>query len=418
MPNYNRIRKLNTRLLRRTIKITGRSLFNVVIVALVLSSFLVLPTLAIGNTYQDKIDDVEIEIESKKEEESAKKEEIDAINDQLQGLIVEHQKAYADLSKIQDDVVKNQRKLNSAIQQQKQLQKILDKRAVFAYQSGKVFFLEVLLQTTDFNDFLVRLDFISRISEQDSNVLSASKDLKSNIEDRRKKLVEQKSQQNRLVNDLRLKQDKVNRLMASQQQIFMSLKGEIDNLTVDKDKLVQLKKEEEDRLARLAALGYNSSRGGINNNKGGSNPNSTPLDMLFPVPKPYAHGFSNDWNAARPGGQKHQGTDVFAARGAPLIAVTDGVIGNSFGNSNLGGYRLWLNGDNGYEFYYAHLNGDVGVAFAPGIAPGVSVSKGQVIAYMGDSGQAKGTGIHLHFGITTYGQWINPYPYLKASDWR
>jgi len=418
LPNNNHIRKLNITFLRRTIKITGRSLFIVVIATLVLFSILISPTLAIGNTYQDQIDDVESKIEDKKEEENAKNDEIDAINDQLQTLIEDHQKAYADLSKIQDDVAHNQRKLSSAIRQQEELQIVLNKRAVFAYQSGKVFILEVLLQTKDFNDFLVRLDYISRISQQDSKVLNASKKLKSNIEDRRKKLVDQKRRQNKLVNELRLKQDEVNRLMASQQQMLNSLKGEIQNLGVDKEKFVQLKKEEEERLARLAAYANNNSRGDIEDSKSGNNPNPDPLDMLFPIPKPYAHGFSNDWNAARPGGQKHQGTDIFAARGAPLIAVTDGIIGDSFGNSNLGGYRLWLNGDNGYEFYYAHLNGDVGIAFSPGIAPGVRVSKGQVIAYMGDSGQAKGTGVHVHFGITTFGQWINPYPFLSISDWR
>ncbi len=403
--------------MQRTIKITGRSRFKVVIAALIIISLLMLPAIAGAATYQDQIDDVDSKIENKKDEEEKKQEEIDAINDQLQSVIVDHQKAYADLSRTQDDVTENRRKLSSAIQQQKQLQIVLDKRAVFAYQSGQVFFLEVLLQTKDFNDFLVRLDFITRISQQDAKVLSSSKELKSNIEEKRKELTDQKRRQSRLVNELRLKQDEVNRLFASQQQMLNSLKGEIGDLGVDKDKLVQLKKDEEERLARLALLG-NNTKGDIENNKGGANPNSNPLDMLFPVPKPYSHGFSNDWNAARPGGQKHQGTDIFAARGAPMVAVTDGVIGNSFGNSNLGGYRLWLNGDNGYEFYYAHLNGDVGVAFAPGIAPGVRVRKGQVIAYMGDSGQAKGTGVHVHFGITTNGQWINPFPYLKASDWR
>ena len=116
--------------MQRTIKITGRSRFKVVIAALIILSLLMLPVIAGAATYQDQIDDVDSMIENKKDEEGKKQEEIDAINDQLQSVIVDHQKAYADLSRTQDDVTNNRRKLSSAIQQQKQLQIILDKRAV------------------------------------------------------------------------------------------------------------------------------------------------------------------------------------------------------------------------------------------------------------------------------------------------
>ena len=84
--------------------------------------------------------------------------------------------------------------------------------------------------------------------------------------------------------------------------------------------------------------------------------------------------------------------------------------------------------DNGVDYYYAHLNNDTPgtddnqgnekTAYAPGIAPGVRVKKGQIIGYVGDSGDAEPTPAHLHFGIIVNGQWVNPYPYLKAADWK
>lgn len=76
-------------------------------------------------------------------------------------------------------------------------------------------------------------------------------------------------------------------------------------------------------------------------------------------------------------------------RGTPVKAVESGTIGIAFGYSGIGGYRLHLNTPFN-EFYYAHFAG-----YAPGILPGRRVSKGTVIGYMGDTGNAKGTP-HVH----------------------
>lgn len=106
----------------------------------------------------------------------------------------------------------------------------------------------------------------------------------------------------------------------------------------------------------------------------------------------------------------HQGTDVFAAHGTPLIASENGVL-SGIGVGSLGGNKLWVNGDSGTEYYYAHL-----AAFAPGIANGQRVRAGEVVGYVGDTGNAKGTSPHLHFEIHPGGVGpVNPYPILKAA---
>ena len=88
---------------------------------------------------------------------------------------------------------------------------------------------------------------------------------------------------------------------------------------------------------------------------------------------------------------------------------------------------MHLISDDRVDYYYAHLDNDspgtddgkggASTAYAEGIAPGVSVKRGQVIGYIGDSGDAESTPPHVHFGITLK-SWINPYPYLKAADWK
>jgi murein DD-endopeptidase MepM/ murein hydrolase activator NlpD len=97
--------------------------------------------------------------------------------------------------------------------------------------------------------------------------------------------------------------------------------------------------------------------------------------------------------------------DIALPKGTPLRAVVAGRIGVSFGYNLLGGWRLHLIGG-GTEFYYAHLS-----RYAFGILPGRLVKQGQVIAYSGDSGNARGTTPHLHFAKRPPG---SPEPFIGA----
>ena len=144
----------------------------------------------------------------------------------------------------------------------------------------------------------------------------------------------------------------------------------------------------------------------------GSSPGGTTSGWVFPVRG--KHKFTNDWGGSRSAGAtggtgKHQGTDIFAARGTPVVAVEDGTI-TKIGRNTYGGNRIWLNG----SYYYAHLDG-----YAPGMRVGAKVKAGDVIGYVGNTGDARTTPPHLHFGYDpngTHGQtWENPYPLLTGS---
>ncbi len=123
--------------------------------------------------------------------------------------------------------------------------------------------------------------------------------------------------------------------------------------------------------------------------------------------------FIDSWGFPRMTGTSsqhwHQGTDVFATYGTPLVAAESGVL-FKVGQASLGGSKLWVRGDSGTEFYYAHLS-----AFAEGVTNGKRVNAGDVVGYVGDSGNAKGTSPHLHIEVHTGGSPINPYPLLKAT---
>ncbi len=134
--------------------------------------------------------------------------------------------------------------------------------------------------------------------------------------------------------------------------------------------------------------------------------------LVFPVAGP-VH-FVDSWGFARlPGTAQahwHEGIDIMAPNGRELVATEGGVI-EKVGTAGLGGRRLWLIGDSGVEYYYAHLSG-----YAPDIADGVRVEPGQLVGYVGDTGGASGGPPHLHMQIhPDGGDPVNPYPALVAA---
>jgi murein DD-endopeptidase MepM/ murein hydrolase activator NlpD len=142
-------------------------------------------------------------------------------------------------------------------------------------------------------------------------------------------------------------------------------------------------------------------------------PKLTRGGYVFPVYGPAS--FTDDFGAARATTGWHHGNDIFAPLGAPILAVADGTLFN-VGWNDIGGNRFWLRDGAGNEFYYAHLS-----AFSPLAQEGARVRAGDVIGFVGATGDAVGTPPHLHFEIHPrellwmgYDGVINPYPYLTA----
>lgn len=124
---------------------------------------------------------------------------------------------------------------------------------------------------------------------------------------------------------------------------------------------------------------------------------------MCPIAGPLA--FVNDWGAPRSGGRTHQGNDLFNALGTENVAVIDGYMEPELGG--LGGISVWVHGDDGVSYYYAHLSRIEGRARR--------VARGDVIGYTGATGNAAGGPPHTHFGIrATNGQMVNPFPTLRV----
>jgi len=143
-----------------------------------------------------------------------------------------------------------------------------------------------------------------------------------------------------------------------------------------------------------------------------------PSGLAIPVVGIAAGQLSDTFDDARGQGRRHDAIDIMSPEGTPVIAAADGTIEKLF-NSARGGITIYERSpDQKWTYYYAHLS-----AYAPCLAEGQQVKRGQVIARVGHTGDASAAGPHLHFAINQMapgerwwnGTAINPYPLLAGK---
>jgi len=245
------------------------------------------------------------------------------------------------------------------------VQGFINKRASSNYRSGPTELLNVLLGAQTFRQMATAMDLFESVTVADSQTLTNIKQLREET---------------------------------------ARLKVELDAKRADQQHAVEaLKKRQQDMQGSLAGLAkqYEAVKSQLDSSKAG---------FAFPVKAPYS--FVDTYLAPRAGYRRHQGVDIFAVSGTPVYAVVNGVIEDK-GVNPLGGNKLWLRspGDN-WRYYYAHLSG-----FGPGIANGTRVKKGQIIGYVGNTGNAITTPPHLHFeSHVPSGAATNPFPILKRVN--
>ena len=140
--------------------------------------------------------------------------------------------------------------------------------------------------------------------------------------------------------------------------------------------------------------------------------------LTFPVRGIDLSKIADSFTDARGATRIHNAMDIMAPRGTPVVAVDAGTV-NRLGNGGAGGITVYqLDAGGRYGFYYAHLD-----RLAPGLAVGKTLRRGEVIGYVGTTGNAPSSAPHLHFAIYEVGEgrkrWgerpINPYPLWKQA---
>lgn len=252
----------------------------------------------------------------------------------------------------------------------------LNQRAAEMYKTGGTDYIGILLSSDDFDEMLLRFEYVQRVGEQDAGIIAEVEALQVTLADKHAQLATLEATQAQDAAALNDASAKVDAKLKAQQAEYTKLKKELD-----------------------AAIAREKARTGTTTAKAGPN------GMVFPVAGPCT--YSDTWGAARSGGRTHKGTDIMAPEGTPCVAVLSGTVRIS--ESSLGGKTIWLTADNGWAFYYAHLSGYK-------VQTGQRVNAGQVIGYVGSTGNA-GTTNHLHFEIHPGGgAAVNPYPYLRQMQ--
>lgn len=248
----------------------------------------------------------------------------------------------------------------------------LGQRARGMYKRDALDDVEFLLGATSFEDLVSRSDHLARIGDADAKIIAEAKALKADLEAQRAKAAAEYKTRKANVSALKKKRDALQKKLKSLDAKFKQVKAQLD-----------------------------ASRGG-SGGKAAAGPNG----MVFPVVGSYY--YADTWGASRSGGRRrHKGTDIMARKGTKCVAVLSGTVRSK--TNSLGGKTIWLTADNGWQFYYAHLD--------TWVVKSGRVSAGQLIGTVGATGNASESSPHLHFEIHPGGGGaVNPYPYLKGME--
>lgn len=327
---------------------------------------------------------------------AATRTQLARLQDEFDQLAGDYSRAEARLYEIDDAIAKTGEDEARSRQDLHTMQERMTDRIVRLYKSthsAVPAFLEIVFEERDFTSVIERLRFLNTVAAQDEQTFSEVGRHLRKVRDLQAELDVKKSEQTATLVELQQAQDRMEGRMKAAAAEYSRLKKRVAVL------------EEEARRAAEAARAR--AKNAVSNSKGAA---AAARGFVFPVDGP--HSYTNDWGFPRSGGRSHKGTDIMAARGTPVVAVVSGRIRRTAYNSGLGGTIIWLDGSNGVSYYYAHLDG-----IAAGVRGGTSVRAGQVIGYVGNSGNARGGGHHLHFEIHPGGGGaINPYSVLRASD--
>ncbi len=312
--------------------------------------------------------------------------------DELDAAIARYQEVNNQLAEVSYRVAQMRDRITDYETDVRELREAVEQRAVDAYIAGGVDDLQIFFAADSYADVVTSQQVLAHAASKDISVIEQLTATRRQMERLREDLEADEAR----VADLR---DAADEIVAELDALYHRYDAEVQ--TADAAfREAKLKYEEKKRQEALAALAR--KQGAAAGLPAGITPG-------FICPVTGGVGFINDWGFPRSGGRTHKGTDMFAPRGRQLVAVGNGTV--RLRTSSLGGISVWLRADHGNSYYYAHLDG-----YAPGMSTGTRVTAGQVVGYVGDTGNARGGTPHLHFQIHPgHGGPVNPYPTLVRS---
>ena len=268
-------------------------------------------------------------------------------------------------------------------------------RAIDVYMSGGTQITDLVFGANSVDQLIAGQEFLEAVTANELSSADLLSVIRAEMESMRSDLNDQAT----VLLTLEEEADAVAETLAASAELalhsYQDLRGECKSLYDARQR----------ELARARAIEAARRSGG-----GGGISSAITPGFICPMAQA-ATAFSNDWGNPRSGRRTHKGTDIFAPMGQNVYAVASGTV--TLRSGGLGGVSVWLAADYGVDFYYAHLSG-----YAGSLSNGARVSKGQPIAFNGNTGNARGGSPHLHFQIHPGGRSrspVNPFPTLARA---
>jgi murein DD-endopeptidase MepM/ murein hydrolase activator NlpD len=386
-------------------------LLVVVLSVLAVPLFLMAPT-SDATTTTLKATVLRAQLAQKQAELKKANSRLSAIQKELDSLAQQQNDIEVRLAELEDSIAKTEQEIIDSEADLDAAREKLEERLVALYKQGSTVtwpYAEVLLGETNITELLDRFDDLSLIADEDQKLFDEVEGYLTAQQEAKRLLQEQQAEQVADLQELATVQEEASAKFSAVNAEYKALKSQASKLKTDIQKAdaaaaaaaAAARRRAIARMAYLKARQWNNSGGGT----------IQPPPFVFPVQG--ANSYINSWGFARSGGRTHKGTDIMAARGTPLVACVGGTIsGVSRVDTGLGGITVHVKGNNGYIYYYAHLD-----HVASGIYTGMTISAGTTVGYVGNTGNARNGACHLHFGMQPGGGAnVNPYATLRYYD--
>lgn len=368
---------------------------------------------------EEEKEKLQAEIEKLEQQLSDNRDEMEAVVAQKNVIDQEIFLLHAQISNINEQlsaysvlIADKQEELTAAEARLKELREKNKERIRAMEENGSLSYWSVLFQAHNFSDLLDRLNMVREIAESDSKRMQQMKEAaeevanaKQNLETEKAALEATRTELNETQKTLEEKRTEADALLAN-----LVARGE------EYDKLLEQGEDEEAELLEQIAQkekDYDSAKYKewlatsvpATTKPSLNGPSLPPSDSDWMVPCSYVYlssPFGYRWHPTQGIWKMHYGVDLAAYSGTPIYASRGGVVTTAtYGWS--GGYYVTINHGDGYSSTYLHMTHYI-------VSEGDFVSQGQVIGYVGSTGDSSGP--HLHFGISYNGTYVNPADYV------
>lgn len=345
----------------------------------------------------------EIKAKNSKKEITKENKKLEQLNQQMQKEIEEldkklsksderYEKYSAKLEKVQKKITKTEKDLKEAEESRKNQYKIMSKRIKFLYENGNTAYLEIIFEAKSFQEFMTKMEYVSKISKYDGTMFQKLKMTEDQIQLTSKQLKAEYKNVAVVTKQAKKEKDKLDKTATAKKEKLAQYQKE---LASNKALLAQYEEEERRQQEQANTSSDNHSSNSGQNNSG---------RLMWPVPSCHSISSGYGYRIHPVTGERklHAGIDIPCSTGSTIVAAESGTVIAAGYNAYNGNY-IKISHGNGIATMYLHCSRLL-------VSNGSHVGRGQTIAKSGATGMVSGA--HLHFVVQKNGNYVNPSNYL------